>query len=42
MIAENKDCVTKSKLTITVNTLNDRSLYNNRSGVAAKQTDSEA
>ena len=34
MIDENNDCVTKSKLTITVKTL---CKYNDRSRVAAKQ-----
>ena len=38
MIDENKDCVTKSKLTITVKTFNK---YNGRSRIAAKQTDKE-
>ena len=35
MIDENSGCITKSKLTITVKTL---SKYNDRSKVAAKQT----
>ena len=35
MIDENNGCITKSKLTITVKTL---SKYNDRSRVAAKQT----
>ena len=35
MTDENEDCVTKSKLTITVKTFNK---YNDRSRLAAKQT----
>ena len=35
MIDENNGCITKSKLTLTVKTL---SKYNDRSRVAAKQT----
>ena len=35
MIDENNDCVVKSKLTMTIKTL---SKYNDRSRVAAKQT----
>ena len=38
MIDENNGCVTKSKLTITVKTL---SKYNDRSRVAAKQTNKQ-
>ena len=35
MIDENEDCITKSRLTMTVKTF---SKYNDRSRVAAKQT----
>ena len=38
LIDENKDYVTKSKLTVTVKTPSE---YNERSRIAAKQTDSE-
>ena len=39
MIDENEDCVTKSKLTITVKTV---SKYNERSRVAAKQANKQS
>ena len=39
MIDKNKDCVTKSKLTITVKAF---SKYNDRSRLAVKQTNKQA